>query len=82
VRSDVYDRPEIDKVYPGFAPLIKQSIQDAAPRPSESPAYQDLSLALQNAVHPVTGISPTNPGSTYDKLKSSVQDAIERKGLL
>jgi multiple sugar transport system substrate-binding protein len=82
VRADVYDRPAINKVYPGFADLIRASIRDAAPRPSESPAYQDLSLAIQDAVHPVTGIDPKNPMATYDKLKNNVQDAIERKGLL
>jgi multiple sugar transport system substrate-binding protein len=82
VRADVYDRKEINDVYPGFANLIKSSIQDAAPRPSESPAYQDLSLAIQNAIHPVTGIDPKNPKSTYDNLKQQVQDAIDRKGLL
>jgi multiple sugar transport system substrate-binding protein len=82
VRSDVYDRKEINDVYPGFADLIRTSIQDAAPRPSESPAYQDLSLAVQDAVHPVTGINPKNPKPTYDQLKSKVQEAIDRKGLL
>jgi multiple sugar transport system substrate-binding protein len=82
VRSDVYDRKEINGVYPGFAGLIRSSIQDAAPRPSESPAYQDLSLAIQTAIHPSTGINPKNPKPTYDQLKSKVQDAIERKGLL
>jgi multiple sugar transport system substrate-binding protein len=82
VRSDVYDRPAINDVYPGFADLIRSSIRDAAPRPSESPAYQDLSLAIQNALHPASGIDPRNPGKAYDKLKSNVQDAIDRKGLL
>ena len=32
-----------------------------APRPSESPAYQDLSLAIQRAVHPTTKIDPRGP---------------------
>src|SRR4051812_39052199 len=82
VRADVYDRKEINDVYPGFANLIKSSIQDAGARPSESPAYQDLSLAIQTALHPVTGINPKNPKSTYDDLKNQVQDAIDRKGLL
>jgi multiple sugar transport system substrate-binding protein len=82
VRSDVYDRPAINDVYPGFAPLIRESIRDAAPRPSESPAYQDLSLAIQDALHPATSIDPKNPMSTYNKLKDKVQQAIDRKGLL
>ena len=58
VRQDIYDSKEIDKVYPGFAPLIRQSIEDAAPRPSLSPAYQDLSLAIQSGIHPTTDIDP------------------------
>jgi multiple sugar transport system substrate-binding protein len=82
VRSDVYDRPAINGIYPGFADLIRASIRDAAPRPSESPAYQDLSLAIQDALHPSTGIDPKNPQKTYDQLKDKVQQAIDRKGLL
>jgi multiple sugar transport system substrate-binding protein len=82
VRSDVYDRPAINEIYPGFADLIRSSIRDAGPRPSESPAYQDLSLAIQDAVHPASGIDPKNPGATYSKLKDKVQQAIDRKGLL
>jgi multiple sugar transport system substrate-binding protein len=82
VRADVYDRPAINEVYPGFAGLIASSIRDAAPRPSESPAYQDLSLAIQDALHPATGIDPTDPTKTYNDLKDKVQQAIDRKGLL
>ena len=82
VRSDLYDQPEIDKVYPGFADQIRQSIENAAPRPSESPAYQDLSLAIQRAVHPTTQIAPRNPDATYDRLRDNVEKAIKREGLL
>lgn len=83
VSSQVYDDPELDKtVYPGFANLIKSSIEDAGPRPSESPAYQDLSLAVQAGVHPVTGIDPNDPQAAYNKLKDKVQQAVDRKGLL
>jgi multiple sugar transport system substrate-binding protein len=82
VRSDVYDRPEIEKIYPGFADLIHTSIENAAPRPSESPAYQDLSLAIQRAIHPTTRISPTNPDETYERLRDNVEKAVKREGLL
>jgi multiple sugar transport system substrate-binding protein len=82
VREDLYDRPEMEKVYPGFADQIRQSIKNAAPRPSQSPAYQDLSLAIQRAVHPTTKIDPKNPGPTYDTLKDNVTKAIKREGLL
>jgi len=82
VRSDVYDQPEIEKAYPGFANVVKESIESAAPRPSESPAYQDLSLAIQRAVHPTTDIDSDNPKPAYDKLKDYVEKAIKREGLL
>jgi multiple sugar transport system substrate-binding protein len=82
VREDLYDKPEIDKVYPGFADQIRQAIRNAGPRPSESPAYQDLSLAIQRAVHPTTKIDPKNPGKTYDKLRDNVEKAVKREGLL
>jgi trehalose/maltose transport system substrate-binding protein len=82
VRSDLYDRSEIEQIYPGFADLIKTSIQGAAPRPSISPAYQDLSLAIQRALHPTTKIDPSNVEPTYDALRDKVDQAIKREGLL
>ncbi|MBA3329225.1 MAG: extracellular solute-binding protein [Solirubrobacterales bacterium] len=82
VRSDLFDRAEIRKAYPGFADVIRRSIQDAAPRPSETPAYQDLSLAIQRAVHPTTDIDPQNPDEAYEKLRDRVEQAIKREGLL
>jgi multiple sugar transport system substrate-binding protein len=80
VREDIYDRQEIEKIYPGFADVIRQSIADAGPRPSESPAYQDLSLGIQRGVHPVTEID--NPDEAYDRLRDYVEQAIKREGLL
>ncbi len=82
VREDLYDEPEIDKVYPTFAQQIRESIKNAAPRPSESPAYQDLSLAIQRAVHPTTQIDPKNLDPAYDKLRKNVEKAVKREGLL
>jgi len=81
VRSDLYDRPEVEEIYPGFADLIKESIEDAAPRPSVSPAYQDLSLAIQRAIDP-TQIDPENPTETYEELRKRVEQAVKREGLL
>jgi multiple sugar transport system substrate-binding protein len=82
VREDLYDREEIREAYPGFADVVRDSIANAGPRPSNSPAYQDLSLAIQRAIHPVTAISPSNAQETYDRLKSFVERAVEREGLL
>lgn len=82
VREDLYDSKEIEKVYPGFSQIIRQSIEDAAARPSESPAYQDISLAIQDGIHPTTGIDPEDPGATYDALREKLEQAINREGLL
>jgi multiple sugar transport system substrate-binding protein len=82
VREDLYDQPAIDKVYPGFADQIREAIKNAAPRPSQSPAYQDLSLAIQRAVHPTTKIDPQDPQETYETLRDNVEKAVKREGLL
>ena len=82
VREDLYDSKEIEKVYPGFSQIIRESIADAAARPSEAPAYQDISLAIQGAVHPTTEIDPEDPGATYDQLRELLEQAINREGLL
>jgi len=82
VREDLYDQPEMNEVYPGFADQIRESIRNAAPRPSQSPAYQDLSLAIQRAVHPTTQIDSQNPDETYDRLRNNVEKAVKREGLL
>jgi len=82
VREDVYDSKQIDEVYPGFAGLIRSSIETAVPRPSESPAYQDIALAIQRAVHPTTDIDPEDPAPTYEDLRDKLEQAIKREGLL
>ena len=82
VREDVYDSKQINEVYPGFAQLIRNSIETAASRPSESPAYQDIALAIQRAVHPTTDIDPEDPAPTYEELRDKLEQAIKREGLL
>ena len=82
VREDLYEDPKMEEIYPGFAQQIHDAIETAGPRPSESPAYQDLSLGIQRGVHPVTEIDPQDPQETYDQLKDLVEQAIQREGLL
>lgn len=79
VRPDLFDRRTVQDAYPGFARTIRESIEDAEPRPSESPAYQDVSLAIQRALHPLTKL---DPAKAYDDLREKVQQAIDREGLL
>jgi multiple sugar transport system substrate-binding protein len=82
VREDLYDRDEVKKIYPGFADVIRESIKDAAARPSQSPAYQDLSLAIQRALSPPSKIDADDPGAAYDELRDNVEKAVKREGLL
>lgn len=81
VRQDLYDTPDLQKIYPGYAETIRESIADAAPRPSVSPAYQDISLAIQSAVHPTTDIDPEDATDTYEDLQEKLEQAVKREGL-
>jgi len=76
----LYTDPVVTEAYPGFAALIKQSIDDAAPRPL-TPAYTDLSLAIQRALHPPDKINPDDVGGVYDELREAVEEAVKREGL-
>jgi multiple sugar transport system substrate-binding protein len=80
-RSDLYSDKAVTKAYPGFAGLVKESIESSGPRPT-TPAYQDVSLAVQRSLHPPDKIDPDDPGSVYDELKSNLEDAVKREGLL
>jgi multiple sugar transport system substrate-binding protein len=76
----LYTDPIVTEAYPGFAQLVKQSIDDAATRPL-TPAYTDLSLAIQRTLHPPSKIDPDDVTSIYDELKSNAEDAVKREGL-
>ncbi len=80
-RSDLYTDKVVTKAYPGFAGLVKESIEAAGPRPT-TPAYQDVSLAVQRTLHPPDKIDPEDTEPIYDELKSNLEDAVKREGLL
>lgn len=80
-RENLYADPVVKKAYPDFEEQVKESIENAGPRP-RTPAYTDLSLAIQRALHPISSIDPNDVGPTYDELKSALEDAINREGLL
>lgn len=80
-RADLYTDKAVQKAYPGFAGLVKESIEGSGPRPT-TPAYQDVSLAVQRTLHPPDKIDPDDASSIYDELKSNVEDAVKREGLL
>jgi multiple sugar transport system substrate-binding protein len=80
-REDLYADKVVRKAFPGFSEEIKRSIADAEPRPL-TPAYTDLSLAIQRALHPPSKIDPDDPGPVYDELREKVEEAVKREGLL
>ena len=69
------------KAYPGFSGLVKESIENAGPRPT-TPAYQDLSLGPPARPAPAGEIDPEDPAPVYDELKSRPRQAVKREGLL
>ncbi len=80
-RSDLYTDKTVTEAYPGFSELVKESIEASGPRPT-TPAYQDVSLAVQRSLHPPDKIDPEDTESIYDELKSNLEDAVKREGLL
>jgi multiple sugar transport system substrate-binding protein len=80
-REHLYEDPVVLEAYPDFAEQVRASIENAAPRP-QTPAYTDLSLAIQRTLHPVRSIDPSNTEKAYDDLRSALEDAVQREGLL
>lgn len=65
----LYDDQKIKDAYPGFSDLMKETIDDGVPRPS-SPAYSDVSLAIQRVLHPPSSIVPEETAAEMaDKVK-------------
>jgi multiple sugar transport system substrate-binding protein len=73
----VYDDPSVRAEYP-FADLLRESIDDAAPRPV-SPAYNDISRAIYTTIHPLRAIDPTKDA---EALEDKVSKAVRSEGLL
>jgi multiple sugar transport system substrate-binding protein len=73
----VYDRPEMQEAYPMY-PAMLIELENAVPRPI-SPVYQNISTVLSTTLSPPAAI---NPQVSADELRTSIQDAIEGKGIL
>jgi multiple sugar transport system substrate-binding protein len=72
--ESLYDDPKIKKAFP-FADLLAETLEDGVPRPV-TPAYSDVSLAIQKTYHPPEGISP---GDIPEQLKDKLDKAAEGK---
>lgn len=70
VMNKVYDDPEVREVYP-FADLLREQLQDSVVRPP-TPSYSDVTLAIQDSLHPPASIDP----------EKSIQTLRERLDIL
>ena len=75
--ASLYDDPAIQEAFP-FADLLREALEDASLRP-ETPAYNDVSLALQRVLHPPRRIDTS---TDVDELRRRVGDAVASRGLL
>jgi trehalose/maltose transport system substrate-binding protein len=79
--KSLYSSKVVQDAFPGFADEIEESIEDGGPRPL-TPAYTDLSLAIQRTLHPPQNIDPEDPQEKYDELRDNAELAVKREGLL
>ncbi|AHH94344.1 ABC transporter substrate-binding protein [Kutzneria albida] len=75
--SSAYDSAEMAKAYP-MKDTIKDELETAVTRPV-TPAYQNASIAIQNAISPPASIQPQQ---TADAMRKSIQEALDSKGVL
>jgi multiple sugar transport system substrate-binding protein len=66
----VYDDPDVLKVFPQ-APVIRQSLEQAAPRPL-TPFYSEVSGGIQRDYHPPASVVPDKTGQQASDLISAV----------
>jgi multiple sugar transport system substrate-binding protein len=67
--ESVYEDPKLEKAFP-FADLLRESINEGAPRPV-TPAYSDISLAIQRTYHPEAEID-------VNTVESKLKDRLEK----
>jgi multiple sugar transport system substrate-binding protein len=74
--SRLYDEPALRAAYP-FGDLIRKQVESGAVRP-QTPAYEDVSLAIATTVSPPSKIQLNG---FVSKLRAKLEDALESKGL-
>ena len=74
-RGAVYDDPEVRRIFPR-ADLIRQSINDSAPRP-QTPYYTDVSSAVVREFHPQSAVDPNRtPGRAARLIVDVLHDKV------
>jgi multiple sugar transport system substrate-binding protein len=77
VAASIYGDAAFDKAYP-FHSLIKAQLQTYGLRP-QTPAYADVTLAIQKALSPTSGIQPS---SVVSKLRNEIKLSLSSEALL
>jgi multiple sugar transport system substrate-binding protein len=77
VAASIYDQPAFDKAYP-FHQLIKQQLQTYGIRP-QTPAYADVTLAIQKTLSPTSNI---NPKTVVNTLRNEIKASLTSSALL
>jgi multiple sugar transport system substrate-binding protein len=72
--ESVYEDPKVQKAFP-FADVLRESIDNAGPRPV-TPAYSDISLAIQKSFHPPDAV---DPDGIVERLRDRIEKAVEGK---
>jgi multiple sugar transport system substrate-binding protein len=75
--SSLYDDPAVAKAYP-FHALIKQQLTTYGIRP-KTPAYSDVSLAIQKTLSPPSSI---NPSTAVQSLTTQIKAALTSGALV
>jgi multiple sugar transport system substrate-binding protein len=75
--ATVFDLPEFKEAYP-MADVMRTELEAAVPRPV-SPVYQNISTLVSTTLSPPGEIDPQ---AAADKLRDSIQDAIDGKGIV
>src|SRR4051794_29556328 len=74
-QAALYNNPRVKKAFP-FAKLMQETLKDGVARPV-LPAYSDISLAVQDALHPPGGIDPQAAIKTLgDNLKKAKEGKL------
>src|SRR3954449_13367820 len=74
-QASLYTNPRVKKAFP-FAKLMQETLKDGVARPV-LPAYSDISLAVQDALHPPGGIDPQAAIKTLgDNLKKAKEGKL------
>ncbi|MFP3938736.1 MAG: ABC transporter substrate-binding protein [Thermoanaerobaculia bacterium] len=76
----LYEGPELSAELP-FLETFLETLRHATERP-ETPAYADLSLAIQRTLHPLRAVDPDATGPVLASLRERLRRAVRSRGLL